>query len=152
MSFRLIKALSLYLYNLYHVNFRKGEKMKQNLDEIFDKIETLLKEYENPLVVRSKVNGKREYHLWSEKNLEIAGRKRKDVYFAGIIIQKNYVGFYYMPIYSDVGLKDVYDENLLKLLKGKSCFHIKKYDETIEKELKKALEIGYDLYLKRAWI
>ena len=92
------------------------------------------------------------YDLWSFKDLEIAGRKRKEVYFAGLIIQSSYVGFYYMPIYTDVSLKDVFKPELLKLLKGKSCFHVKKLDKELESQIAFALEKGYKLYKKRGWI
>jgi hypothetical protein len=74
------------------------------------------------------------------------------VFFASIIIQSKYVGFYYMPIYTDTGLKDVFKPELLGLLKGKSCFHVKKLDAGLEEQISKALEIGYDLYKKRGWI
>ena len=94
----------------------------------------------------------KNYDLWSFKNLEIAGRKRKDVNFASLIIQSGYVGFYYMPIYTDTSLKDVFEPELLKLLKGKSCFHIKKLDERLESQIEKALKIGYELYKERGWI
>ena len=40
-------------------------------------------------------------HLWSEKDIVIDGRKRTDMYFCGVVIQKMYVGFYFMPLYAD---------------------------------------------------
>lgn len=46
----------------------------------------------------------------------------------------------------------VFEPDLLKLLKGKSCFHIKKIDDKLIKQMKKALDIGYNLYNKRGWI
>ena len=84
--------------------------------------------------------------------MEIAGRKRKQVSFASIIIQSSYVGLYYMPVYTDTDLTEVFGPELLKLLKGKSCFHIRKLDERLEGQIKDALEIGYQLYKKRGWI
>jgi len=39
--------------------------------------------------------------VWFVKDLVIAGRKCKEVFFAGLIIQKSYVGFYFMPVYTD---------------------------------------------------
>jgi len=41
------------------------------------------------------------YDVWFVKDLVIAGRKCKEVFFAGLIIQKSYVGFYFMPVYTD---------------------------------------------------
>jgi len=92
------------------------------------------------------------YGLWSFKELEIAGRERKEVYFAGLIIQSSYVGFYFMPIYADASLKKVFGPELLALLKGKSCFHVKKLDKKLEGQVAKALKEGYSLYKKRGWV
>ena len=124
--------------------------MQEDLVKTFKKLKKLLKKYENPLKPKFDLDSK--YDLWSIKDVEIAGRKRKEVYFAGLIIQSNYVGFYFMPVYVDTKLKDVFDPELLKLLKGKSCFHVKELTPKLEKQIAKALKIGYDLYEKRRWI
>lgn len=89
------------------------------LVSIFKELKSILNIYEDPLKPKFDLDSK--YDLWSFKNVEIAGRKRKEVFFASIIIQSSYVGFYYMPIYTDVSLQDVFKPELLKLLKGKSC-------------------------------
>jgi hypothetical protein len=93
-----------------------------------------------------------KYDLWSFKDVKVAGRNRKEVFFASIIIQSSYVGFYYMPLYTDTSLKDVFEPELLFLLKGKSCFHIRILDEKLEGQIKKALKIGFALYKKRGWV
>jgi hypothetical protein len=125
--------------------------MKQKeLVQIFNKLKKMLKKYEGQLKPKFDLDSK--YDLWSFKDLEIAGRKRKEVNFASLIIQSNYVGLYYMPIYTDSDLNDVFKPELLSLLKGKSCFHIKKLDEKLERNIEKAFKIGYKLYKKRGWI
>jgi hypothetical protein len=124
--------------------------MQEELVQIFQQMKRILREYEGPLQPKFDLDSK--YDLWSFKDIEIDGRKRKEVFFASIIIQSTYVGFYYMPIYVDTELKDVFDPELLHLLKGKSCFHIRKLDDTLENHIKKALDIGYHLYQKRGWI
>ena len=120
------------------------------LNDIFSRIKKLMKKYEDPLIAKFDLDSK--YDLWSVKDLIIAERKRKEVYFAGLIIQSSYVGFYFMPIYTDKNLKEVFSEKLIKLLKGKSCFHIKKLDKELEKDIVEALQISFDLYKKRGWI
>ncbi|NIM91485.1 MAG: DUF1801 domain-containing protein [Candidatus Aminicenantes bacterium] len=124
--------------------------MEKDLIKIFRRLKEMLKKFEDPLKPKFDLDSK--YDLWSFKDLVIAGRKRKEVYFAGLIIQSKYVGFYYMPIYTDTSLKDVFKPELLKLLKGKSCFHIKQLDAGLEKQIEVALEKGYALYKKRGWI
>lgn len=117
---------------------------------IFDQIKSLMKKYAPPFTVRNDFDSR--YELWSEKEIEIAGRKRKEIYFCGLIIQSSYVGFYFMPVYVDAALKDVFEPELLKTLKGKSCFHIKELDKKLLSQIKKSLEIGFRLYKKRGWI
>jgi len=122
----------------------------QNLDEIFNLLYQELSKYQPPLV--SKNNTGRYYDLWSIKDLVIEGRKRKEVFFAGIITQKSYVGFYFMPVYVAEEIKLFFKPNLLKLLNGKSCFHIKNLTPEIMDSVQDALRIGFELYQQRGWI
>lgn len=123
---------------------------QDELAEIFNGLKKILKKYEGPF--QSKVDGDSSYDLWSFKDLVIAGRKRKEVFFASIVIRKTYVGLYYMPIYTDVNLKDVFKPELMKLLKGKSCFYIRDLSPEIVSQIEEALEIGYRLYKDRGWV
>ena len=88
----------------------------------------------------------RWYDLYSVKDVEIQGRKRKEVWFAGIIIQKAYVGFYYMPVYAEPERKATFKPELLKLLKGKSCFHIRKLDNELLSQIEQALADGFEMF------
>lgn len=124
--------------------------MQEELIEIFRKLKKILKQYENPLVPKYDLDSK--YDLWSRKNVVIAGRKRKEVYFAGLIIQTSYVGLYYMPVYADKDLRKFFKPEMLEILKGKSCFHIKKLGPELEKQIRDALKRGYSLYKKRGWV
>lgn len=123
---------------------------QEELLTIFNRLKKQLKKYEGQLKPKFDLEGK--YDLWSFKQVEVAGRKRSEVYFAGLIVQSSYVGFYYMPVYTDTELKNFFSEDLLKLLKGKSCFHIKQLDDNLEKQIAAALQKGYKLYKKRGWI
>jgi hypothetical protein len=122
----------------------------KDLTKIFKRLKKLLKKYEDPLKPKFDMDSK--YDLWSFKDIEIDRRKRKEVFFASIIIRSNYVGLYYMPIYVDTDLKDVFKPELLSLLTGKSCFHVKKLDAKLEKQISDALKTGYKLYKKRGWV
>lgn len=124
--------------------------MEKDLLKIYAKLKKVMKKYEKPLVAKFDLDSK--YDLWSIKDVEFAGKMRKEVYFAGLIIQSGYVGFYFMPVYTDTKLKEVFKPELLKLLKGKSCFHVKALDEKLEKQIAGALAKGYALYKKRGWI
>jgi hypothetical protein len=121
-----------------------------NKETVFLALHDLLSAYQPPLMPKRDEPG--YYDLWSFKPLEIEGRKRSEVFFAGAIIQKSYVGFYFMPVYVDVEVKTLFAPELLRLLKGKSCFHIKKWDESLRTQVQAALKAGFDLYLKRGWV
>lgn len=90
--------------------------------------------------------------LVSQKPVVIDGRKKDELWFAAILVQKGYVGFYYMPVYTAPDMKKVFKPELLKCLKGKSCFHIKKQDPVIMTQIKESLKIGYAMYKERGWI
>ena len=120
------------------------------LNQIFNALRPLLQRYQPPFVSRQ--DNERYYDLWSIKDLVIAGRKRKEVFFAGLIIQKSYVGFYYMPVYAEPEVKQLFKAELLRLLKGKSCFHIKKLTPGLLSQIEEALEEGYRMYQKRSWV
>ena len=123
---------------------------QEELDTLFSQLRALLKKYEG--ILKPKKDEIGLYDLWSFKDLEIAGRKRKELFFASVVTRKNYVGFYYMPIYTDTGLSEVFKPELLSLLKGKSCFHIKLLTPDLENQVKEALEFGYKLYQDRGWV
>mgnify|MGYP006865055686 CR=1 FL=1 len=124
--------------------------MQAKLVPIFDRLKVILKRYEDPLKPKFDLDSK--YDLWSFKDIEIAGRKRKEVYFAGLIIQSKWVGFYYMPIYTDTSLADVFTPELLKLLKGKSCFPVPELDAELDAQIAHALDLGYNPYVESGWI
>ena len=96
--------------------------------------------------------GKRDYQLWSETEAVIHGRPRSEVFFAGLIVQESYVGFYYMPVYAEPERKELFGPELLGLLKGKSCFYVKRLDDTLLGQVREALAAGRRLYVERGWI
>ncbi|HEX6916005.1 MAG TPA: hypothetical protein VF145_12240 [Chitinophagaceae bacterium] len=88
----------------------------------------------------------------SVKPVEIAGKKLDELFFAGVLVQKGYVGFYFFPIYVHPDLKSELSPDLLKKLKGKTCFHIKKIDPETKTHINDALKKGYSLYKNKGWI
>jgi len=119
---------------------------------IFEEIKKLLLPYaKGAIKLYGGDNGK--IILMSEKDIEAAGRKMKEIWFASALVQKGYVGFYYMPIYTHSNkVKKLLSPELLKCLKGKACFHIKKQDAIILSQIKDALKIGYDCYKEMDWV
>jgi hypothetical protein len=121
-----------------------------DLKETFSTVRSLLKRYQPPLVAT--VNRATRYELWSQREVVIAGRKRTEVFFASVIVQKEFVGFYFMPVYADTKLKSVFKPELLQRLKGKSCFHLKVLDRELTSQIRSALAVGFAAYKKRGWV
>lgn len=127
--------------------------MPADLDEIFERLRGALERYSPPLVARTgAVAGKADYHLWSEKDVVVDGRPRKEVFFAGLIVQKGYVGLYYMPVYAEPERRELFAPELLKLLEGKSCFHVRRLDDELLRQVEQALADGFVLYRHRGWV
>ena len=121
--------------------------------QIYDRIERLLQRYSPPLTRSDQgVKNKRSYGLVSKKPVELNGRIYPECWFAGNIEQKGYVGVYYMPIYTLPEAKKALSPALLKLLKGKSCFYVKKLDRALEADIAQALKEGFELYKKKGMI
>lgn len=123
--------------------------------EIFAELRETLLPYSPPFKKREgkNVSGKDSFELWAEGEFEAFGRKRKEIFFAGLIMQKAYVGFYFMPIYSDPeAMRKIFSPRLLKCLKGKSCFYIKDLDDDLKTDIKRALAEGFALYNQREWV
>jgi hypothetical protein len=121
-----------------------------DLQAIFDSLKPLLKKYQPPLTPKADAPG--SYDIWSVKDLVIDGRKRKEVFFAALTIQKSYVGFYFMPVYAEPEMKGVFAPGLLKLLKGKSCFHVRQVTPELRADIEAALAAGFRLYRERGWV
>lgn len=117
---------------------------------LFDEVKDLLEPFAEHFTVRRDEPG--AYELWSERDVVIDGRKRREVFFAGLLIQKHYVGFYFMPVYTEPEMKGIFGPELLALLKGKSCFYIKQLKPEIRTQVQEALAAGYELYVQRGWV
>lgn len=123
---------------------------QEELLDIFNALKKEMKPYEKGnMHPRIEIEGK--YDLWVDKEIEVAGKKKDDVYFGGLIVQSNYVGFYFMPVYAEPELKEQLAPELVKCLKGKSCFHMKTSDKGMMKYVKEALKVGYKMYKEKGW-
>jgi hypothetical protein len=128
-----------------------GWRMEQaELVRMYNRLRTILKRYEGPF--RHKFDLDSRYDLWSFKDVVVAGRPKKEVFFAGLIIQSSYVGFYYMPIYLDPGFKSSIAPGLLATLKGKTCFYIRKLDDKLERQIDDALKKGLRFYMQKGLV
>lgn len=127
-----------------------ADKQRTKIDT-YAEVEKLLRAYENALTTRTgTVKNKRDFHLVSVRPIEYMGRKYPEMYFASVIEQKNFIGFYLMTA-CHPSVKEKLSPALLKLLKGKSCFHIQQLTPELKRDISDALKIALDGYRKLGW-
>ncbi len=117
---------------------------------LFDEIKALLAPYGKHFSPRRDEPG--YYDLWSERDVVIDGRSRDSVYFAGLVVQKSYVGLYYMPVYTHGEAEALLGPDLMRLLRGKSCFHVRELTPQLRRQVEDALKLGLKLYRERGWV
>ena len=114
-----------------------------NFQQIFARIRKQLLPFGKMMEVRVDKEG--AYQLYILGDVEISGRKFKECYFAGAVIQKTMVAFYFFPIYSHPAAFTV-PAAIQKNCKGKSCFNFKKLDDVQEKAIAALLKDGAAFY------
>jgi len=134
----------------------KPKTAEDSLDVVFEELVTILKRQvppfstKVPLVVRNK----KAFQITVPKPVVVPGSyggKPVPIQLAAVILQKGYVGLYVMCIYMNPAANDKLP-NLKKLLKGKSCFHVKMLDDVLKREIEEALVIATAEYKKRGWV
>jgi len=135
----------------------KTESGEDSLQLVYEDLLRILKRHSPPF--RSDlpliIAGKKGFQLTVPKPVAVPGAyggKPVDLQMAALILQKGYVGFYLMCIYTNQATKKKLSPALLKLLKGKTCFHVKKLDEELKKGIDAALELGEKTYRERGWV
>ena len=126
----------------------KNEMTNEELCTLYSEVIKLCKPAEKHFVNRSKTG----IDLYTKKSVKAFGKEYPDMFFAGVKLNKGYIGFYFMPIYCEPTLVGQLDSELLKLLKGKSCFHLKKITPELKLAIKHALELGIKNYREKEWI
>jgi len=129
-----------------------------SLQNIFSELKRVLEKNSGNFLIKDRYIGsqvkqqKPAYHLYGNKEVSLFGKKPQPTYIAGIIQQKNYVSFYFSPIYSHPELFSNISLELKKFLKGKSCFNINKTTPYILEEITNILKIGIKKYKEIGWI
>jgi len=128
-----------------------------DLAQTFNQLKTLLDKHARGLAKHDEFLGsqardhKPALHLYGRQPVSVAGRKPQPTYIVGIIQQKNFVGFYHMPVYSHPH-KFRLSEAMQQALKGKSCFHITEATPEVLAELEDLVVDGIALYKQEGWI
>lgn len=133
-------------------------RMNNDREQLFGEVQQLLRRHGHGLNARTIVldskakTQKRAYHLYGKKSISLHGRKPQPTYIAGIILQKHFVGFYHMPMYSHPAQFPIHSPLLQKARKGKSCLNLVRLDAEARAELEQFIKNGVALYKKEGWI
>ena len=115
--------------------------------EIDQILRNIIKKHIGPLQIRKD----------EENVLEAAGtiptmqgkQKVDGFYFASVMPKPKDVRLYFFPIYTDAQNFEHIPPTLRKCLKGKSCFHIKKLDESLQQEITEMIATGVKIYQEK---
>ena len=128
--------------------------MPQDLTAIYTEVRALFEPYTS--LYRIERDTPEGISLTSFEGVEMAfaGKMRSypTMFFASATIRKNSVVFYYMPIYCWPELKEQLGPDLLKTLKGHTCFHLKKLTPELMEQIRAALKLGHETYVQKGWV
>jgi len=90
----------------------------------------------------------------SEASFEVTGtieamqgkQKVQGYYFASVVPKPKDIRLYFFPIYTHVDMYKDISPAMRKMLKGKSCFHIKKLDSELKQEVLEMIQLGVKTY------
>lgn len=130
----------------------------KNLEDIFLELKKILEKHSSKFLIKDQYIGsqakqkKPGYHLYGSKEVSLFRKKPQPTYIAGVVQQKNYVSFYFSPIYSHPDSFTDISTALKKFLKGKSCFNFTKTTPQLLKEIEDILKLGINMYKEIDWI
>lgn len=109
----------------------------------------LLQEFES-LTPQLRFRKKESESLELCGNKEIMQGKQKvdGYYFASAMLKPKDCRLYFLPIYTHVDAFEHVSPSVRKMLKGKSCFHLKKLTPEMQSEISEMLKTGLALYQK----
>ena len=116
---------------------------KPQFQSTFNSLKAILKKYEKYLTV--KLDKKDAFNLYSG----YSEKYKREIYFAGVEIKKNYVSFHLMLVYINPELLKDIAPDLKKRMQGKSCFNFRQVDKDQIKELTHLTKKGFDFYEKK---
>ncbi len=121
----------------------------KDLQEVRNFIEGSLKAACPPLRVRKE--GENGIEVCGTKETMQGKQKVDGYYFASTVQKPKDIRLYFFPIYTDPDLYQL-SEELQKMLKGKSCFHIKRLNDSLKSELQEMIQKGIDRYTEKELI
>lgn len=119
---------------------------KADFQRVFEHLRKILKKFEPQLVVQT--DNDETYYL----NSKVLGKNKKPICFASTAIKKNYVSYYFMPIYGCKELEKNLSPELKSRMQGKACFNFSAVDAGLFKELAGLTKDGFEIFKRIGYI
>lgn len=122
-----------------------GGDKNMGLNSLYAKMRAIHEEFLGPLKIAKSSEAMVEY----SGTIEVMQGKQKvqGHYFSSVMLKDKDVRFYFIPIYMHPEAFQL-SIPLQKMLKGKSCFHLKQVDDVVMKELSQLIRLGLELLKK----
>lgn len=119
--------------------------MKKEVSELQSTMIGLLKEHSS--VFNIVVDTPEKFEVIGTIPTMQGKKKVEGIYFSTVLPKPKDVRFYFFPAYTHPEeIKADMPADVAKCLKGKTCFHIKKMDETLEANMKALIAKGVEIY------
>jgi len=125
--------------------------MKTDLIEIFQTIRASMQPYAT-LGFDNRSNSEQLYDLWSNKNVEIEGSSRNEVFFTSVEIKDSYVTVSLFPQDQKNHLQEIASPEILQLQNNESEFKIDKLDDKSLTQIEDAIAAAYKVYKDKGWV
>ena len=125
--------------------------MKTDLIEIFQTIRASMQPYAT-LGFDNRSNSEQLYDLWSNKNVEIEGSSRNEVFFTSVEIKDSYVTVSLFPQDQKNHLQEIASPEILQLHNNESDFKIDNLDEKSLAQIEDAIAAAYKVYKDKGWV
>jgi hypothetical protein len=128
-------------------------------NQTFNKVKELLLNYKDKFLVTH--NSEKRVELYADTDYEVTSErtgkttKKHGLFFASVILYNTYTGLYLTAQYMEPEMLTMFKQKyprLMKMLKGKSCFHVIKWDSESEQEITGALKDSYEYFKKKGYI
>jgi hypothetical protein len=114
---------------------------------VFARLRAILAEYEPKLQI---VHDKPDHYYLDTHTI---GANKRPIMFGAVRIMKNYVSYYFMPVYDGkTSVLDGMSPALEQQMQGKACFNFKTVDDALLKELTQITRRGYQAWKKIEWV
>jgi hypothetical protein len=125
--------------------------MKTDLIEIFQTIRASMQPYAT-LGFDNRINSETVYDLWSNKNVEIDGSSRYEVFFTSVAIKDDDVAVHIFPQDQQSLMKEVSSAGLSDLQSDEGFFKIDKLDDQLLAQIEEAIAAAYKIYKDKGWV